>query len=74
MGDAVDLDADRVIDFPLAVAVNIAPKRGNPVQVLSSLHVDQKMAFAAADDARLLAHPLLHLRERMPEKTLVELF
>jgi hypothetical protein len=32
------------------------------------------MAIGAADDHWILAHPFLHLRERMPEMSVVDLF
>ena len=74
MGDLFELLADRVVEFLLAVTVHVAPQRGNPVEIFSSMHVDQVIAVAAADDAGLFAHPFLHLRERMPEIRVVQLF
>jgi hypothetical protein len=55
------------------MSVDIAPERRNAVQVLPTLDIDQVMAVAPADNAWLFAHPLLHLRERVPKITVVEL-
>ena len=73
MSDAVQLFFDRLIDFFLSMSVDIAPERRNAVQVLPTLDIDQVMAVAPADNAWLFAHPLLHLRERVPKITVVEL-
>ena len=74
MGNPLELRADRVVELFFAMAVNVAPERRHPVQILSSLHIDQEIAVAAADNARLFAHPFLHLRERVPKIAMVELF
>src|SRR5918992_1867520 len=73
MGNTVELLFDRVIKFFLAMAVDIAPERRNTVQVLSPLDIYQLMTVGPADDAWLFAQPFLHLRERVPEITMVDL-
>jgi len=37
------------------------------------LDIDQVMAVGPTDDAWLFAHPLPHLRERVPKITVVEM-
>src|SRR5258708_36642475 len=74
MGHPLEPRAERVGELFFAMALNAAPKRRHPVQIPSSLHVDQKIAVGAADNARLFTHPFLHLRERVPKITMVELF
>ena len=74
MRNTLQLQPDGIIDFFFPVPMNVAPERGHAVQVLSSLHVDQVVALAARNDTWLFPHPFLHLRERMPEVSVVELF
>ena len=56
------------------MSMDIAPKRRNAVQILPTVHIDEIMAVALADDARLLTHPLLHLGKGMPKESMVEPF
>jgi hypothetical protein len=74
MGHALELSANRVIERFFSMAVNVAPKRRHSVQILPPVYVDQKIAVRAADNTGLLAQPILHLGERMPEITMIELF
>jgi hypothetical protein len=74
MGHALELTPNRVIECLFSMAVNVAPKRRHPVQILPPVYVDQKIAGRAADNTRLLAKPILHLGERMPEIAMIELF
>ena len=74
MGHALELSPNRVIERLFSMAVNVAPKRRHPVQILLPVYVDQKIAGRAADNTRLLAKPILHLGERMPEIAMIELF
>jgi hypothetical protein len=67
VSDAVELRSDRIVDFSLAMAVNIAPQRRDPIQIPSPIDVDQIVPVTLADDAELLRRPFLHLRKRVPE-------
>ena len=74
MRHALELSANRIVELFLSMAVNVAPKRRHPVQILPPVYIDQKIALGAADDTRLLPQPILHLRERMPEIAMIEFF
>ena len=55
----------------VAVAVHVAPQRGDAVDVAPALGVDQVGALGALDDHRLLVGPSALLGERMPEAVAV---
>src|SRR5262245_840486 len=57
----------------MAVAVHVAPQRRHAVQVAAALCVDEPAALGLGDDERLLAQPVGHLREGMPEVAMVPL-
>ena len=67
MRHPVELVADRGVDARVAVAVDVAPQRRDPVDVAAAARVDQIGALAALDDERLLVLPAALLGERMPE-------
>ena len=63
----------RRVDRRVAVAVDVAPERGDAVEVAAPLGVDQLGALGALDHQRLLRHPVALLRERVPEVIVIEL-
>ena len=65
--------ADRLVDPGVAVAVDVAPERGDPVEVAAALGVDQVGALGPLDHQRLFLAPALLLGERVPEVVAVEL-
>ena len=73
MGDLVELLGDRPVDPLVAMAVDVAPERGDAVEVAPSLGVDQVAALAALDHQRLFLAPALLLGERVPEVVAIEL-
>ena len=73
MGDAVELLAQRRVDDGVAMAVDVAPERGDAVEVAAALAVDQVGALAALDHQRLFLDPALLLGERVPEVVAIEL-
>ena len=73
VGDAVELLADGRVDRRVAVAVDVAPERGDAVDVAAAVGVDQVGALAALDHQRLFLAPALLLGEGVPEVVLVEL-
>src|SRR4029077_16270331 len=54
------------------MAVDIAPKRRNTIQILSTVHIKKIMALAPADDDGLFTHPFLHLGKRVPEVSMIQ--
>ena len=72
--NAVYLTLQRVVQLLLAVAVNVAPKRRDTIDILSSLNVVQITPFSAVNDARILPHPLLHLCEGVPKVGVIKAF
>src|SRR5262245_63034100 len=73
MREAVDLLLDGVIQLLLPVAVDVAPKRRNAVEIFSSRVIHQIVTIGPADDDGILFHPLLHLRKRMPQVVMIDL-
>jgi hypothetical protein len=66
MRKAAELLGDRGIDFRDAVAKEIAPERGGPVEQPVAAIIYQVMTFGAHDDERVGGQILAHLRKRMP--------
>ena len=65
MRDSAKLAADGAIDQRVAMAVDVAPQRGDSVDVDVALSVIEVRAFAVVDhQRRLLVDPPLLLRER----------
>ena len=57
----------------VAVTVDVAPERGDAVDVAAAVGVDQPARPRPRDDRRMLAGPALHLGERMPDVASVAL-
>ena len=57
----------------MAVAVDVAPERGDAVDVAAAVGVDQVGALAALDHQRLFLAPALLLGEGVPEVVVIEL-
>ena len=64
---------DRAVDPRVAMAVDVAPERGDAVEVAAALDVDQVAALGPLDHQRLFLAPGLLLGERMPEVVAIEL-
>ena len=73
VGDLVELVAHRAVDERVAVAVDVAPERGDAVDVAAPVAVDQVGALGPLDHQRLLRAPIALLGEGVPEVALVEL-
>jgi hypothetical protein len=72
VGDAVELVMDRRVDGVVAVPVDVAPQRGDAVDVGVPVGVVESRPLRAVDDHWLLLFPPLLLGERMPENAAVE--
>ena len=68
----VELVADRLVDLRVAMAVDVAPERGDAVDVMAAVGVDQLPALGPLDRQRLFLAPALLLGERMPEVVAIE--
>ncbi len=73
VGDAVELFAQRRVDAGVAMPVDVAPQRGDAVDVAPALAVDQLRSLSPLDHQRLFLDPALLLGERVPEMVAVEL-
>src|SRR5919197_5729480 len=62
VSDVVQLPSDRIVEFFDPVAMSIAPKGGNAVQISPAVNIDEIMAVGLIDDARVFGYPFLHLR------------
>ncbi len=71
MRNLVTLLAESLVELRLAMAVNIAPKRRNAVEVTTPARVKNVVPLASFDDDWFFRSPVLHLGKRMPEETLV---
>ena len=71
VGDATELGHDGRVDLRDAVAVHVAPERRDAVEIAAPQRVDEVDSVAGVDDHRILAEPVLHLREGMPEVAVV---
>ena len=71
MGDAIELLAHRRVDRRVAMAVDVAPQRGDAVEVAAALGVDQ-LGPSADSIMTVLGHPVALLGERMPEVIVIE--
>ena len=69
----VELVADGPVDLRVAMAVDVAPERGDAVDVVAAVGVDQLPALGPLDRERLFLAPTLLLGERMPEVVAIEL-
>ena len=73
MRNFFQLPRDGRVDFRMPVAVQVGPNGGIGIEKLAAFHVAQHRARAAGDDHRFAPEPVAHLRERMPDKLLIEL-
>ena len=71
VGDAVGLVLEGLVQLRAAVAEQVAPQRGDSVEVAVAVDVDEVAALALGDDAGVFAHPLLHLGEGVPQVRVV---
>jgi hypothetical protein len=71
--DPVELLAHGRVDAGMAMPVDVAPERGDAVDVAVPLVVDEIRSLGALDNQRLFLDPALLLGERVPEVVLVEL-
>jgi len=69
----VELFPYRLVDQGMTMAVDVAPQRGDAVDVAPSLRVHQVCAIAALDRDGFFAAPVALLSERVPEVAVVEL-
>ena len=74
MGHALQLVADRRVQFRHPVAMDVAPQRGNAVEVLAAIDVHQEAAVGALDDQGPFRGVGLHGGEGMPQVLVVPLF
>jgi hypothetical protein len=70
--DPLELVVDGLVDQRVAMPVDVAPQRGDAVDVASSLGADQVGALGPLDHQWLLATPVELLREWVPEVMVVE--
>jgi hypothetical protein len=73
VGDLAELLADRRIDPGMPVAVDVAPERGDAVDVAAAVAGDQVRALGALDQQQLFFLPGLLLGEGVPEMVPIEL-
>ena len=67
MRDLIQLLLDRTVERRMAMAMEIDPDGGGPVEILLPFRIDQVGPFSSLDNERLLLFPFLHLGEGMPE-------
>ena len=65
MANAIDLLFERPIQLRVTVAMHVAPKTGDTIDVLAAIDVDQRTAVCLFKDDRFV---LGHLGERMPDR------
>ena len=73
MCNAPELIDNRLIDVRMVVAVDVAPDACDPVDVLTSVGVDEHIAPAGHDHQRVGLVPQLVLRKRVPEVLVIPL-
>jgi hypothetical protein len=72
MCDPTELLGDGLVDLWDPMAMYGHPQGGNTVQIPPAFCVDELEALGALDDQRLAIEPVLHLRERMPQMSVIE--
>lgn len=72
MCDAFELFSDSVIDGGDAVSVDVAPERGDAVEVAVALIVDEIKTLSPIDDQRGRLPPLPHRSEGVPDMGVVQ--
>ena len=73
MRDLSELRRNGSVDFRLLVAVQVRPNRRIGVQIFAPARIPKSGAFAARNHDWLIAEPIFHLRERMPDVLVVQL-
>jgi hypothetical protein len=71
--DPVELCPDRRVDPRVAMPVHVAPQRRDAVDIAAAVGVEEVGALSLADHDRVLADPVPHLRERVPEVVVIQL-
>src|SRR5258708_37223725 len=71
MRDTVELVFDRLGDFWVLVPMEVRPDRRVRINVLTTICIPKNRPLPRFNDDRFLRHPVLHLRERMPEVTVI---
>ena len=71
MRNLPQLRRERAIQLPLAMAMEIDPERGDPIQVTAAVGVFQIDATAPFNDEGPLVLPLTLLGEGMPEVAVI---
>src|SRR5690349_14858215 len=74
MRDLIQLRSDGVVQLRHSMAMNVAPQRGNAVDVFLAVEIDEHATVSALDNQRLFRGIGLHRRERMPDVVAVPLF
>src|SRR5260370_39996338 len=74
VGYLVQLISDRLIELGNPMAVNVAPQRGNPIDVFPAVKIDQHAPLGALNDNGPLPRIGLHRRKRMPDVIPIPLF
>jgi hypothetical protein len=67
VGDPVELLAQRRVDAGMAMPVDVAPQRGDPIDVAATVAADQLRPLGPLDHRRLFLDPALLLGERVPQ-------
>src|ERR1700722_14700906 len=71
MSDSRGLLPQRLVEFSLAMSMNVAPQRRDCIEVALPVHIDQVITLTALDYDWLVVEPCTHLRERMPQISMV---
>lgn len=71
VGDAVELIAHGSVDLGNAMSVDVAPQRGDSIEILPSFDVDQMESLAPFDDRRTFFAVRRHRCERVPDVIIV---
>ena len=72
-GRFFQLPLDGRVDFRMLMAVQVGPDGRIGVEIFAATHIAQHRAFAFDNHNRLAPQPVAHLRERMPDETVIKL-